>query len=256
MHVGGEFDRGTVGWYVTEITRGGLSRMAVPYFFLASGFFLAGHVGEQGWWKREARKRIGTLLIPLVIWCLIGTIWGAFWTACANYLAGRPLGYDIPFCNGEWVPGVGILWFVRNLFLLVLVSKAIAWMIERIGWVWIGVCFAIYWSVYTCLNPVKPDLAWQGFLVYGFSLEGLSYFSLGIRANKSHSINWTFNPKSSAFWRATSNALVEISDAVSWQKLPVSLARASMMAPLPVPISKTFRGGKSLGESGLLFAML
>jgi hypothetical protein len=160
--------------------------MAVPYFFLASGFFLAGHVGETGWWGREVKKRIFTLLVPLVFWCVIGSLWAALWTAGANHLAGRPLGHDIPFCNGQWLPGVGILWFIRNLFLLVIVSKAIVWLIDCVGWLWVAVCFLVYWSVYTCLNPVAPELAWQEFLVYGFSLEGLTYFSLGMFLRMKH----------------------------------------------------------------------
>ena len=37
---------------------GGLTAIAVPYFFLSAGFFLGGRIGERDWWRREVVKRI------------------------------------------------------------------------------------------------------------------------------------------------------------------------------------------------------
>lgn len=45
-----------------------LCRIAIPWFFFASGFFLAKHIGEKGWWHNAIRKRIRTLLVPFWIW--------------------------------------------------------------------------------------------------------------------------------------------------------------------------------------------
>lgn len=179
MHVGVGFAIGSTGWWVSELTRNGVSRIAVPFFFLASGFFLAGHVCEQGWWWREPWKRVRTLLVPLMIWPLIWMFWGAPFTMIANRLAGRPIGYMVPFMNGIWWPGVGVLWFIRFLFILVVLSPVLVWLLRRLGCLWVVFAFGVYWCVLTFLDPVAPKgpLAW---CVYQFSLEGLAYFSLGL----------------------------------------------------------------------------
>lgn len=185
MHVGGIFARDTVGWWISEFTRGGVSRVAVPYFFLASGYFLAGKFSfAEGRtvisvWLVEIRKRVRTLLVPLLIWPLIGMLWVAPFIMAANHLAGRPLGQEIPFMNGVYWPGVGILWFIKFLFILVMLSPAILFFIRRLGCVWLIIAFVVYWGIYTFIDPVneKGPMGWS---IYDFSLEGLAYFSTGI----------------------------------------------------------------------------
>ena len=51
LHFAVESGQSGLGLPVRMLLRD-LSRFAVPYFFLVSGFFLAGHVGEEGWWRR------------------------------------------------------------------------------------------------------------------------------------------------------------------------------------------------------------
>lgn len=41
---------------------------AVPFFFFAAGYFLAGRFGEAGWWRRALTARIRTLVIPYFVW--------------------------------------------------------------------------------------------------------------------------------------------------------------------------------------------
>lgn len=53
-------------WWTWICVAQGVSRIAVPFFFVASGFWLAGHVGEQGWWRREIVKRLSSLVLPFV----------------------------------------------------------------------------------------------------------------------------------------------------------------------------------------------
>ena len=67
IHVQANFEKGTALWYlVTMITS--LFNIAVPMFFVISGFLLAGHFSEHGWWRRETGKRTKSLLIPYVVW--------------------------------------------------------------------------------------------------------------------------------------------------------------------------------------------
>lgn len=179
QHVGHDLPRESLGWWVQNVLGGGISRIAVPFFFLASGFFLAGHFNERGWWLREIFKRCRTLLVPLLFWSVFGMLWSAFWTALANHLAGRPIGDSIPLFHGEWIPGVGILWFIRTLFCLVVVSPLLLWVIRRFGCLAVVGFFAIYWLGNSFVVP-QCDANLGDFLFYGVSFEGIAYFALGL----------------------------------------------------------------------------
>ena len=48
-------------WWLRSVVHGGVCSMAVPFFFLASGWFFGRHVDEQGWWLRELKKRVRTI---------------------------------------------------------------------------------------------------------------------------------------------------------------------------------------------------
>ena len=126
-----------LGLFEHEIKR--YTDLAVPIFFFLSGFFLAGHLGEPGWWRREVGKRVGTLLVPYVAWSLIGAAlaWGLdplLWKLSGQGGTGWawPKGYEWLNLFGinvwaERTPLVGVLWYVRSLFVLVLLSPVWAW---------------------------------------------------------------------------------------------------------------------------------
>ena len=86
--------------------------MAVPFFFLSSGFFLVGHSDEKKWWNVALIKRIKTLFTYL----LVNLMYFPF----VNYFANRQgggilsaLGFVFPRN-----PACGPMWYVRNLFFL------------------------------------------------------------------------------------------------------------------------------------------
>ena len=144
-------------WWVVNLFLGdGLCRVAVPFFFVASGFFLAGRFGEEGWYAKVVNKRIKTLVVPFVIWAVIGVVFD--WSlriAVQTVLRGAEFGRD-PFENGifpalVYVLGfdltrinIGPIWYLRMLFLLVLASPLIYWGIRRVGIVLPVILFCIY----------------------------------------------------------------------------------------------------------------
>ena len=108
-----------------------LARLAVPWFFVVSGFFLvkgldlSGAIGIRGkvccvlsWWKRSVLKRILTLGIPYLLWNLIYYLfklstgkYGFDVWHCLDQLTGYNF-YDVPAC--------GQLWYLRCVFFYVL----------------------------------------------------------------------------------------------------------------------------------------
>lgn len=113
----------------------GFCCLAVPFFFLASGFFLGGHVQERGWWRRETAKRCRTLLVPYFFWLTTFFLYRMAFLVLAGRTAElTPAAMLTAFgFNPFDYPVLRPLWFVRTLFLLVLVSPALVWMSRRLG---------------------------------------------------------------------------------------------------------------------------
>ena len=112
-------------WFAFQFVDLGIARIAVPYFFLASGYFLAGHVGEDGWHKRALVKRLFSLVMPFLVWNFAYLI-------CLNHFTFasvvRALGLN-PFMS----PELGVTWYVRSLLLLVLISPVVVKIVGKLG---------------------------------------------------------------------------------------------------------------------------
>lgn len=167
----------------------GVARVAVPLFFLVSGYLF--FLGQWSWSKYadKLKRRINTLLIPFLFWNL------ATW---AIYTAGRRIPQTKAyFGGGVWPPAghVSILcyvgglfgicerypidyqfWFIRDLIALVLLAPVIYFLL-RGKWALpflvtlFGLWFAAAWP------DLWPSMAHSIFLPE--QLEATLYFSLG-----------------------------------------------------------------------------
>ncbi len=169
----------------------GLSRIAVPFFFVCSGYFLSKHLSTKNEWWVAVRKRVRTLVIPFVIWTVIGVIFVPICLAFFNdILTGHSLGVSAwkLLQEKDWigdlglscwkVPGVYQLWYLRSLFLLVLLAPLISWCVQKLGWKWFVVCF-VGMVLGSALSQDGEAYAYH-FFRHFFSVEGLFYFSVGI----------------------------------------------------------------------------
>lgn len=132
IHIGWDPQDGRCAWLLDEFVKEGIARIAVPFFFLISGYFLASHFDDPGWWRRENCKRVHSLLLPYVIWSMI------YWLAAipvgvaADVIARRALGSSIVLetlspikifgLNISDQPIMVSLWYVRALIILVMLS--------------------------------------------------------------------------------------------------------------------------------------
>lgn len=184
IHVGLDGPAGSAADWLKNLVAEGFARIAVPYFFVAAGFLLARHFGERGWWRAAVCKRVRTLIVPLVIWSVL------FGLACkvlgfvSDVVAGREhsLMTEVPEVLA-WMgllpfrsPALFALWFVRTLFIFVLLSPLLGWCVRRMGMLWLSALFVaqcfVYWASPT--GPVGEVLN------HLLSVSGLFYFSLGI----------------------------------------------------------------------------
>ena len=169
IHVGRCRVVGAPGWWFSELVSSGIEGIAIPFFFFASGYFLAVHVGEDRWWRNAMKKRVVSLLVPFVMWNIVHLAFLRFGVEgnILSWFGLHPLRH----------PALFVLWYVRALMLLVLVSPVIIFALRKThGWI-----LAVMWIVYFSFVPgdeVSPT-DWQTFFKWSFSLLGLFYFSLG-----------------------------------------------------------------------------
>ena len=178
-----------LSWLFNRVFRGGIAAVAVPYFFVVSGYFLSAHFGESGWYGRELRKRVRTLLVPFVVWTAIAICLVTPIQIVADILAERPFGTTPYFSNGRWLGAIGFdlrrapscvgaLWYVRCLLLFVVLSPLFRLLVTHLGGLWLLVAFSLTLFHRSTALPVYSDLYY--FFTFGFSLSGVFYFSLGM----------------------------------------------------------------------------
>lgn len=189
MHVdsAGRVTTPDANWLI-RILGGGICTFAVPFFFAMSGYLFAGHLQEQGWWLAGLKKRVRSLAIPYFVWIAL------YFIAAVAAIAIKPQ----PGLLGEWLvtqdflsalgfnlfeqPFLGVLWYVRTLFLLVLFSPALLWPLSRgkgCAMGWLSICFLLYGVLMVGHAIGFVDGNWFMFFWQGASVVGLFFFVLG-----------------------------------------------------------------------------
>ncbi|MGN0890730.1 MAG: acyltransferase family protein [Candidatus Spyradenecus sp.] len=211
IHIYPRFDPGSWQWWIHQFIANGITRVAVPYFFLASGFFLACHFGEEGWRRREVGKRVFSVLVPCYLTILLWAILKIGLAFVLPPTAGLPF-LDLLAQTINWKSTTGLypfacpelysLWFLRTLFVFVLVSPLVVRPLttsRKSGLSFLAALFLLHLLLlpYTyILRHIAPFLSrWPLFaafpferiagygsyiFTYGFSMSGFCYFSLGI----------------------------------------------------------------------------
>lgn len=185
---------GSCAWHLRRICGEGLCRIAVPFFFAAAGYFISVHFNEKGWWWREVSKRIKSLLIPFFAWSAICFVLCSILIAAGNIQNGKSL-WDglvtvkrllIAFgVNPFTVPELRQLWFVRVLFVLVLLSPLLRLVGEKLTkQLGKSVYIVMLWLCWTggkyILGKFISHDVWIPLNFGYFSFEGVAFFMLGM----------------------------------------------------------------------------
>ena len=145
LHVGmPEEGTGGICWFFFHFLCDVLGRVAVPFFFLASGFFLAGHMSEAGWYGREMKKRARSLLCPYVLWQALYAVYLIPLAVGANLVSRREWNWNIHISDVVHVfgldfthnPGIPFFWFLRWLICLCVASPLLYWLLRK-GRFWV-----------------------------------------------------------------------------------------------------------------------
>lgn len=185
------YENGKFTFYLEKILSLGLCGIAVPFFFVISGFLLAHQYDSGVPYSQLLKKRLKSLGKPYILWCILYVITYVAFTIYGNHLAGRVLNDNtclkMPLYSWENpfrilgfdlfdFPSNGPLWYIRNLFFLVFLSSIImmAMKTKTSGIIVILLSFILYILHFTIPRP------WWQFFQTGFSFKGLLFFSIGI----------------------------------------------------------------------------
>ena len=176
-------DKLSAGWFMSNLFVEGIARIAVPFFFVVSGYFFAGHLDENGWWKREVRKRLRSLVVPYYIWVAISIAVLTPIGICADIIGSRPVGKSLYWYNNPLdTIGLGykcfpiVLWYIRCLFCFILFGHVFKWCVSKLKIVWLVLAYALYLSS----NQMLKDGVLYNILVSGGISMAIFYFSLGL----------------------------------------------------------------------------
>ena len=174
-------------WYIEHLLKERLTMIAVPCFFMISGFLLTRHVFESGWYLAAIKKRIRSLIVPLL---LLDVLWFPVKYGI-HYLAVLRFGADdsseiMKFTLYNVLSGIGIIpwgqavvvgmWYIKALLLLVLVSPFFKWMVcEGKGRMAISIS-----SIFVAYILQNTWFRWGGVWSYEFNLRCPFYFMLGM----------------------------------------------------------------------------
>lgn len=170
---------------IFNIVRVGFSKnicqIAVPTFFLISGYLFFQKLDEWNWivWKEKLRRRVNTLIIPYLAWNLIRYFFNAITT---GYHVYRSKG---AYTGWQWLSDHTTLlifwatpnssmplhvpfWFIRDLIVMIFLSP-IFYIILRKRILGLIILIILVYYYVLCLWPSIP----------GLSIEALLFFASG-----------------------------------------------------------------------------
>lgn len=166
-----------VNWAIQNFISNGLTRIAVPLFFIISGYLFAFKPKQITFqvYKDKMLSRFKTLFIPFIFWSLAAIL---LYLLLQTFPASKPfftkkLIQDYTFT--DWLKGIFYmpvayqLWFLRDLIVLVITAPLIIWLVRKGKLLFIVVVLCIW--VFN-IN------------IFFLSSEGLLFFSAGIYAAK------------------------------------------------------------------------
>ena len=158
--------------FVQLVITNEITRVAVPLFFGISGFlfFRNYRVPATIFFVEKIKKRIDTVFIPFLTFSILGLLFTYLSFLCfPQFFTGENkeiINYGITEClHAIFIEPVGTyqLWFLKDLFILILLSPLIYIVLKVLKWLFVVILFFLW------VNDVQCFV----------SIEAILFFSLG-----------------------------------------------------------------------------
>lgn len=111
--------------YISIIEHGvsKITEVAVPYFFIVSGYFFSRHTYyNNSEYVTMMKKKARTLFIPFIFWNIVGLF--PLLLTHQFVFEDNPLLYILQLLNSDWN---GVLWYVRDIMTIMLLAPLYTW---------------------------------------------------------------------------------------------------------------------------------
>ena len=158
--------------YIQTYVSQGVTRIALPMFFLLSGFLFFSCAGAPGlgWFAQRYKRRFVTVFVPYVLWSLVAILF-YFCLQVPSFTHGFFISKLIQdYTLAEFLYALFVdplayqLWFLRDLLIFIFISPLCYVLLSRLRWLLPLSLFALY------ILGFEPTV---------FAMEGLLYFVLG-----------------------------------------------------------------------------
>lgn len=183
IHTGFTDDKSDIGFYIGTFISNVIASIAVPTFFFISGYLFFAKYSEFGFKEYTAamKKKLWSLVVPYFLWIALvyygygfysgfasgpspSDLYHIFWAQSDGYIRKSIFGYTFSTLSSP--AGLGVLWFIRDLIVVMLLTPLIWWIVKRLN----------MWAVLVFILPYLIDLAIP---LQGFGLVAFCFFSLG-----------------------------------------------------------------------------
>lgn len=171
-----------------------IGQIAVPTFFIFSGYFFFHSGLTCSSYKSKVKKRVRTLLVPYILWnfIFILTDWKpltAFFSSV--FTCGSPMDWTI-LTHPTWLlsaitetfffatplPPDAPLWYIQSLMIIILLSPIFYYIIKKAGWyavIMLGMLW--YISAPQDLIPIRKLLKAAFFFSWGacYAIKGIDF---------------------------------------------------------------------------------
>lgn len=151
--------------YVSIIEHGvsKITEVAVPYFFIVSGYFFSKYsYYARGEYVVMLKKKARTLLIPFIFWNIIGVF--PLLLTHQFVFEDNPLLYVMQLLNSNWN---GVLWYVRDIMTMMVLAPLYIWIfMVNNRWLYITLFILLF------INWWPVECKW-------LSSEGMLFFFFG-----------------------------------------------------------------------------
>lgn len=155
-----------VASFAQEFLSQGIARVAVPFFFAVSGFFLyRDYEFTFAWFRRKLASRFWSLGVPYVLWALIGLVFAVVTSMFARKVGFEAFQWSSPMW---WIRTLGViekplylgqLWFVHMLMEWLCLAPLVGLAVRKFKFAVPAACFVIM-CIPSLANP------WTNALMY------------------------------------------------------------------------------------------
>jgi len=146
------FNKSSV-WFIEDLISFGFTRIAVPLFFILSGFlFFYNHNAGDSLFNK-IKKRFRTLLIPFLFWSLFGIAFYFVLQSIPQTAVFFTKERVVDFSFQKWLVKIFVnpipyqLWFIRDLMLIVLISPLLQFCLQRFWTLTLSFAFILWFTV-------------------------------------------------------------------------------------------------------------